>query len=263
MKYVHSANHRATLGKYLRKQYKTLLNNLNSHSVRPLYSEVLPCFVVGCGHSGTTLTAAKLGNHSKAYLIGRETHHFAPAKGLYSSYLVASEWIALFETLGKKVFIEKTPKHVHAVDRILRVLPNARIIVMVRNPLDNCFSLFRRYGDLDYAIDRWNMDNRKALQVIQSSQAKLVSYESMTTAPQEEFGSICHFLGMEWDPSIIESGDTAYDDVRHERNMTVRQEQVRRPITPSTGAWKEGLTEAQVERVLDQTNPIAGRLGYT
>src|SRR6218665_2266888 len=51
------------------------------------------CFVVGCGHSGTTLLAAKLGNHRDILGIGRETGILVASDGsLQEARRVIDEW---------------------------------------------------------------------------------------------------------------------------------------------------------------------------
>uniref|UniRef100_UPI0024690DBE sulfotransferase family protein n=1 Tax=Chromohalobacter sp. 48-RD10 TaxID=2994063 RepID=UPI0024690DBE len=159
LQYAHASDHRVTIGKWFRKRYKTLVHGLGDRWVAPISTDLSTCFVVGCGHSGTTLVAAKLGRHGDAHLIGRETHGYAPACGLRASRRSTQEWLSTLRANNKKLLIEKTPKHVHVIPRVRRVLPEARFLAMVRNPLDNCFSLYQRYGDLGFAIDRWNMDN--------------------------------------------------------------------------------------------------------
>ena len=263
MKYIHSSNHRITFGKFLRKSYKTFVNGLNDRSVRPINTELSACFVVGCGHSGTTLTAAKLGNHSDAFLIGRETHNYAPARGLYSSWRVTQEWLAIVQSINKKLLVEKTPKHVHAIPRIRQILPDAKFLAMTRNPLDNCFSLYQRYGNLDFAIERWNMDNAVICDLLEDDKVKVVDYESLTAYPEESFKEICLFLEVTWQPEILDEGVTAYDRFQNNDNMKVRQEQVKNSIRPSHSKWKNGFSSSQVELVYQKTRSIAEKLGYS
>lgn len=262
MQYIHSSNHRVTLGKLLRKYYKTVVNGLNDKSVRPINTDLSACFVVGCGHSGTTLTAAKLGNHSDAFLIGRETHNYSPARGLYSSWRVTQEWLSIVQSIDKKLLIEKTPKHVHTIPRIRKILPTAKFVAMTRNPLDNCFSLFQRYGDLGFAIERWNLDNAVIVDLVEDNQVKIVSYESLTADPETTFKEICLFLGLTWQPEMLGEGETAYDNVQQDKNMKIRQAQVKSFIRPNYGKWKNGFSNCQVDQVYQQTRVIAEALGY-
>lgn len=53
---------------------------------------------------------------------------------------------AIAKTVGKDVWVEKTPHHLMYLDRILEHSPNARIIVMLRNPASFLLS-YKHQGD--------------------------------------------------------------------------------------------------------------------
>jgi hypothetical protein len=90
-----------------------------------------PIFIVGCGHSGTTLLVKILGMHSRIHAIPRETN-FAYGKPAYVWRRMA-EFARETRAAGKDRWIEKTPKHVHRIPLLLSLHPDARVVVLVRD----------------------------------------------------------------------------------------------------------------------------------
>jgi hypothetical protein len=218
-------------------------------------------FVVGCGHSGTTLVASRLGNHPGVALIPEETNLFEPRRPLRRARhtLVAAREAAQRD--GRGMVLEKTPKHIRVVGRLRHLLPDARLIVVVRNPLDTCLSLRKRGGTLADAIDRWCTDNRAALALRDAAFARSFHFEAVTTDPEPAFHEMIAFLGLPWDDAVLGTA-TAYAAVPQKTaNMRLRAEQVSRPIRPNAGAWRTGLTPAEAAEVRTRTADLYARLG--
>lgn len=239
------------------------VNNCFTPALKPLETTRQVCLIGGCGHSGTTLVAAKISNHPRVFGLGRETNAFAPRKGLYFSREVLREWCLIAEQLGKTHIVEKTPKHVHAIDRIRTAIPSAKFVLIVRNPLDNCASLFSRFNDLNYAIERWIMDNSAILKYSALANVMTIRYEDLTRTPDKHFKLVSDFLNLEWDPSILEEGKTVFDNLTQCGNMQLRREQVSRSIMPNMGKWKTVFNRMQMEQVLAATDEVAAKLGFT
>ena len=236
----------------------TLISKLKG----PVKSKVQTCFVVGCGHSGTTLVSAKLGNHSKVYTIGRETGIFGykKSKSIVKIRYTLKEWLIAVEAKQKTVLLEKTPKHIHRINRIKKTLPNSKFIITIRNPLDNIASLYKRYGDLNIAINRWKKDNLEVIKFYEDKNTIIIRYEDITNNPNAEFKKICDFIGIGWDEDILKEGHTVYDNESLEGNMLIRQTQVKRKIYSNTGKWKEIFTEKQERFVRDETQSLEKKL---
>ncbi|BBM72323.1 sulfotransferase family protein [Rhodothermus marinus] len=108
----------------------------------------LPNFlIIGAQKCGTSYFAAKLAQHPQVYVCPGEVHFFDRAE----NYARGVEWYAsLFEQgAGKRAIGEKTPDYLCPVDvslrsviseRIHALLPDARLIVLVRNPVDRAES---------------------------------------------------------------------------------------------------------------------------
>lgn len=236
-------------------------------SVGPIEDAADCCFVVGCGNSGTTLVASRLGNHPLVRLIPAETNIFEPRRPLARARARFVRESAAARAEGKALLVEKTPKHVHAVARIRRILPVARFVALVRNPYDTCLSLKLRvagrgWGGLDYAIERWLIDTGAVLTLRDDPGVLTLRYEEVTAAPERWFRTLTDFVELPWDATILESGASAYAAVaQHTTTMRLRADQVRQPIRPNSGKWRSGLSEGEIAEVRVRTGALWQALG--
>ncbi len=229
--------------------------------VQPIPSGAYPvstCFVVGCGHSGTTLLAARLGNHPKIMAIPEETSMFLQVKRRLSTARARiSQALEQGADVGAACLVEKTPKHVHSVDRIRRILPDAQVIVVLRNPYDTCLSFKTRFNDLNYGIERWVIDNEAALALSGRDGVCFTFFERLTEHPDGELGRLLAFLGLEFDGAVVSAENTVFESKQHRSpNMQLRTKQVGQPIRANSGKWRTGLSKEEVRRVEAACGPL-------
>lgn len=258
-----SASHRMDLSKFLALQVFNMWQFLPNIFIRPESFDSKFFFVCGCGHSGTTLVAAKLGLSGNVFFTGRETNAFFPIKDLYGARRLALEWDHLAKLNGKSYILEKTPKHIHSIKMIKKVIPEAKFVVLTRNPLDSVASLYQRFGGMEACISRWNEDNDAGLKWIDDPQVILIKYEDLVTSPEKKFQDIFRFASLTWDPNILDAGPTDYEKVMQKSELyRKRVDQVSKPITPNLGSWKSFFSEKQAKRVFKKTERRALSLGY-
>ncbi len=258
----YAQEHLERLPTWLAKRMLAAWQGLPNRFVTPHKSRTRFVFVCGCGHSGTTLTAARLGNHSEVLLIGRETNAFFPENGVLCSKRLVADWDYFAQAAGKSMVVEKTPKHVQCVRNIRRVVPSAKLVLTVRNPLDNVASLYRRFDDLKACVGRWIVDNQAVARLAGSEDVHLVRFEELTERPSEVFRRILEFLELPWEEDLLVPGESNYGKFEQDENMTLRAAQVRREIAPRNGVWHEVLTAEQASWVKDKTASLAKSLGY-
>lgn len=256
--------HKVTLGKYAEHYIKKGYNALPSYFSKPLKTDTSFTFIVGCGHSGTTLMAAKLSNHTAILGIGRETGVLSQGRHSLSSIkAILREWDYFAEFYGHSCILEKTPKHIYSYERVQKVLTKNKFIVMTRNPLDTIASLYKRFGDIEYCIERWNYDNSKALELRNKNNVLFVKYEELTEDPEKTLNTTLHFLGYDYESSILETEDTIYNKTSQKRNMKVREEQVSQAIKPNRDGWKKILNKEQSAYIMSRVREVSSTLGYS
>ncbi len=245
-------------------QLRRAASRAGDRRVRPLPEAAGPRFgfVVGCGHSGTTLLAAILGRHPHVWGIGHETEAFFPEVPLACTRRLVRSWQLLAQQAGHAAVVEKTPKHVLAAARIWRLLPRARILCTVRDGRDSVASLRARLGDLDAAIDRWLVDHTAVLRLRDDPRVRVIPYERLTAAPEATVGAACADLGLALEPAMLEPGASPFGSHVADAHLRWRAEQVAQPITPRLGRWQKELSEAELGRFWRRCQGVMAALGY-
>ena len=217
-----------------------------------------PVFVVGMMRSGTTLIEQIIASHSRATGAGElqfwrilEDKHQdwvrgrAPDSGLggelAQSYL---EELARHSPDAARV-IDKTPANVDYLGIIHRVLPNARFIYMQRDPADTCLSCYFQnfINAASFAMDLQDLAHyyREHHRLVAHWRSVLpknvfleVPYEGLVADPEAWSRRVLEFLGLEWDPKVLEFHKT------ERAVMTASHWQVRQKMySSSVGRWKQ------------------------
>lgn len=203
-------------------------------NARPVDGPV-PIFIVGMPRSGTTLLDRMLGNHSQVRSAGelgtfrrglelaadRFTGHMLDEamvaklsemdySVLGDSYLANSQWLAR----GHRFYIDKLPRNWLLAPLIHRAIPQARILHMVRAPMDTVFSNLRSYfgGDYPYCYDEESLgihylQYRRVMahwHVVMPGSILDVSYANLVDDPDSELHRIFAFCGLAWEPGCAD-----------------------------------------------------------
>ncbi len=226
-----------------------------------------PIFVIGMPRSGTTLVERIISNHSQV-TSGGELQDFGVAvkeltqtgsnQVLDLPTLAAAEELD-FTALGER-YLERTAflreHHRHVVDKlpfnffyvglIRRALPHAKIVCLVRNPMDTCVGNFRQLFSINspyyaYAYDLMNIgrfyQRFEELMTLWSAHhpeaIRLQSYEALVGNPEAEVKQLIQFCGLDWEPQCVQV-ETNKTPV-----STASKVQVREAINArSVGRWK-------------------------
>ncbi|MEO7052954.1 MAG: sulfotransferase [Rhodanobacter sp.] len=212
-----------------------------------------PIFIIGMPRSGTTLLDRVLGNHSKVTSAGELDEfglqlRWAANHGItldeqvldrlgdldYAEmgrrYLSQTQWRAN----GAAFYVDKLPRNWMVAGLIHRALPQARILNLVRDPMDVCFSNYRALlGELfpwsydQNALAQHYLQYRRVLDHWHSAMPGVildVDYGELTRDPEAMARKVLSFCGLDWEPGCV--------DLTRNKGVvaTLSMSQVREPI---------------------------------
>ncbi|SDJ34583.1 sulfotransferase [Billgrantia gudaonensis] len=211
-------------------------------------------FVVGCGHSGTTLISSILSNHPDIYCLPYESEAFI--NGNSYSIILDYAYKEIYDSVGAepKVVVEKTPRHIHEFDRISRLFPKARFIVPVRDGRDVAYSINKRIGSLREGISRWVRDNYEVSRIKDSSNVFFYRHEDLVDAPDKTMEEMLRFIGVEYVPELANAkreNKWRANNHKDRRGLSdslikKRNNQIRSKLYRNTGEWREGLSPVDI-----------------
>ena len=148
---------------------------------------------------------------------------------------------------GRRV-INKRPDTWRYIGLLHGLFPEAKFIVVQRDPLDTCLSVYFQQLDalqLPYSTDlvdtahhlRGCRDLVNHWKALLPNQIMEVRYEDLVGEPEATLQEVCGFLGISWDPRMLEFS------TQHSRVRTASVWQVREPVhLRSVGRWRQYRT---------------------
>ena len=130
---------------------------------------------------------------------------------------------------GKRIIADKTPNNVFIVDRLREAWPDARFIYLLRHPAAiarSRQSVRGEHADDDKknaALIRRYCEALEAAR--QTYDGHTVRYEDLTADPERETRAICAFLGLEWEPGMLEYGQLRARPLQGRPRRLGRQDQ--------------------------------------
>ena len=210
---------------------------------------VAPAFVLCSVRSGSTLLRVLLDSHSKIHspqelhlrdlAVKVKTDYATKALGeigLDDEQLRFLLWDRLLHrelaATGKQVLVNKTPNDVFIADEIARCWTDARFIYLLRHP-----GAIARSRQQTRPQDSAERNARMVLRYCNAlEQARAVRpgatvrYEDLTADTRGETQKLCAFLGLEWEPEMLDYG--RFDHGR---------------MKPGLGDWKEKIKSGEVQ----------------
>lgn len=225
-----------------------------------------PIFVLGMPRSGTTLVERILSSHSDVQSAGElqdfglcvkkltqtSSPHVLDIETLSQAYSLNYEQLGSsylqstrVVTGGSKHFIDKLPFNFYYIDLITKALPNAKIICLLRDPMDTCIGNYRQLFSINnpyYSYSLNLLDTAKFYnrfyRLIEhfknlSGNIKLVKYEELVANPDEEIKGLVKFCNLDWQSACI---DFHLNDAPV---STASKVQVRQPLNnKAIGRWR-------------------------
>ncbi len=213
-------------------------------------------FVLSSIRSGSTLLRCLLNSHPRIYaphelhvaelgvdLSTRYVRLATDVAGLDQDELTHLLWDRVLHrqltAAGKDVIVDKTPSNVLVWQRIAACWPEARFVFLLRHPariLDSALEVRAP----DKTVDDVHDMVEDFLTAMRDAMANLdgltVRYEDLTHDPATVTQQLCTFLGVAWDPAMLDYG-------RHDHG----------PFVPGIGDF---TAEIRTGRILPETVQI-------
>lgn len=244
-----------------------------------------PVFLVGFPRSGTTLLDTVLMGHPAVAVLEEEPilervdaalgglerlPGLGPAEAERLRGLYFAEVDRLVPEAAERTVIDKLPLNLLALPLIHRLFPEARIVFAQRHPCDVVLSCFMQSFAINHAManfldlgDSARLYDlvlafwERVLQVLPID-VHIVRYEAMVDDLEAEARAVLDFLGLPWDPAVLDHRRTAR---ARGTISTPSYSQVIKPIyREASGRWER--YRAQMAPVLPILAPWALRLGY-
>ena len=225
-------------------------------------------FVAGLPRSGTTLVDRILSAHPEVESLGeprdlafaalRGEAMITPGRswsdaGQLPDFAAIGQWyldaVATYRT-GRPHFVDKATMNSLQCGLMRLALPESRIVLLRRHPLDSCLALYSTYfhEHLPFAHDlhelgRYYVAWHRLMEHWQQAipgQLLVMPYESLVTDPEPQIRRLLDHCGLDWDPRCLDFHSHA------STVTTLSAGQVRQPMyTSSVGRWKKYARELQ------------------
>lgn len=159
--------------------------------------------ICGAGHTGSSILARILGEHSKILFPKSETNLFL----LYNHFKLEKNIKKIKKKLKnkkKKIYLEKTNRHLTHINFIRQKFHNVKIILTTRNGRDVIGSYYKRYKDLNKSIIRYRDESIQTIREVRKKNVILVRYEDFILNPKKTAKKIYKFIGINYEEEIFD-----------------------------------------------------------
>jgi len=218
--------------------------------------DIFPAMWMGTGTPKPTLAA----------LNGIPIERLGKQRERYFAYMEG----ALNEPVGERMHLDKNPAFTLLLPAVLRLFPEMKLLIALRDPRDVVLSCFMQYLPLNtnsvcylslertaerYAVDLgvW----RRLREWLPASQWLEVRYEDTVANIERESRRSLEFLGLPWDAQVLDYRER----LKTKPVASPTYEAVAKPLyTSSIGRWRN--YERYFATSLRQLEPFAKAFGY-
>jgi tetratricopeptide (TPR) repeat protein len=152
----------------------------------------------------------------------------------------------LLQISGKRYFLDKTPRYYYILPELYKTFPEAKYILLLRNPLAILCSIFNTFiHDNWWRIQYYQGDLLRAPSLIAKGMLELqnhslvLQYENLLLNPEMEIERVCNFLNVPFDEAIISYGDSNSEKWQFGDRSMIYQEN--KPMNQNGDRWQENL----------------------
>ncbi len=179
------------------------------------------------------------------------------------------EYVYSKEADNKPLRFIKENKCYQFYDQIKTTFTGTKFIYLVRDPRDVVLSFLKspnHFLTLEEAADLWNKEQQEFMKLYNEDDDNilLIKYEELIAHPEEQLARICNFLGLEYEPSMLEFNQKKLTSENAHRiadwsNLSAKV------LSDNAGKYKKELGKqqvVQVEMLCMEAMQILGYEGY-
>jgi Tfp pilus assembly protein PilF len=178
--------------------------------------------------------------------------------------------LCLGNPIGDRLLIDKNPSYLFFIPAFIRVFPETKFLVALRDPRDVCLSCFmlphytKSQGTAEYASLDSVTENYTSLMSIWRTLAPLIEgycvevrYEEMVGDPETISRRVLDFLGVTWDEKVLRFNERVRTNVMRAPTYA----EVAKPIfKTAVGRWQN--YQKYLEPYLGKLEPFIKAFGY-
>lgn len=173
---------------------------------------------------------------------------------------------------GKSIFLDKTPRYYHILPELAEIYPEARFIILFRNPLAVLSSILNTWvkgswSKLAYFHDDLLLAPRLLVDGAEQwvERTCIIRYESLIATPEAELRRVCQWLGLAYQPGLLDYGERLLPSGRYGDPIGVRRHST--PTAGSLDRWLQmGASIPERYFALDYLgsldSEVVARMGY-
>lgn len=162
---------------------------------------------------------------------------------------------------GKRMVVDSSKHYVRAAALYLAQPDITRVVVLVRDGRGVFYSNLKRGFGRDFSLRAWHSHYKRALELLDrqvpESHRILVHYEDMVTDTRGTLAKLCDFLGMEFEPGMLDFRAGVHHNVNGNDMKFTSSSELR-----LDEAWKTKLEPADREYFERHAGSLNRRLGY-
>lgn len=201
-------------------------------------------------------------------LSGGHDEYFQGVRRMYS-YIYSRA----LEESGKKYFLDKTPRYYFIIPELCKVFPEARFIILLRNPLSVLNSILNTWvGQHWLSLHNYKHDLVDApLLLLEGSRtlngvAIKFNYESIVDNPKFHIEAMCEYIGVDFSLDMINYGSHGMPEWQLGDQANVYQHS--KPVAQSKSRWMKRVDNPQVWRLMNDYLEFLGedifnQMGYS
>ena len=221
-------------------------------------------FIGGIGHSGTTLLQKILCLHSKiispyGWLENPDT--------IFNSSEMVTKWNVKYPN---KTILCKNPKNALYINKIKKLYPKSKIILMYRNGRDVALSMNRRgkFQGFTGCVEYWNQRMKHIWKYHNDPNVMMVKYEHLAEQPETLLLNIQEYIGLDSEKLIWKYNKQCTTEIKKPKTESgndhkkLRKWQINQPINKDTSRWKTDMDQKQQNIFFEIAGKTSKMVGY-